>query len=60
MLTKQKETPAMKEITILADIPNATAIDFGPLSGIRDYVLQSATGVQPPPSEQSHSPSMKR
>lgn len=38
----------MKEITILADIANATAIDFGPLSGIRDYVLQLAPDLRIP------------
>ena len=38
----------MKEIRKTADIANATAIDLGPLSEIKDYVLELGPGVKIP------------
>ena len=38
----------MKEIKKTADIANATAIDLGPLSEIKDYVLELGPGVKIP------------
>ncbi|MGN0866417.1 MAG: cupin domain-containing protein [Oligosphaeraceae bacterium] len=38
----------MKEIQTIADLPNATAIDLGPLSGIQEYVLNLAPEGQIP------------
>ena len=38
----------MKEIKTTADLPNATAIDLGPLAELSDYVLELGPGVKIP------------
>ena len=38
----------MKTIQTTCDIPNATAIDLGPLSELKDYVLELGPGVKIP------------
>ena len=38
----------MKEIKTICDIPNATAIDIGPLSELKDYELELGPGVKIP------------
>ena len=38
----------MKTIQTICDIPNATAIDLGPLSELKDYELELGPGVKIP------------
>ena len=38
----------MKEIKTITDIANATAIDIGPLSALKDYVLALGSSVKIP------------
>ena len=38
----------MKEIKTTADLANATAIDFGPLAEIKDYILALGLDVKIP------------
>ena len=38
----------MKTIQTICDIPNATAIDIGPLSELKDYELELGPGVKIP------------
>ena len=42
------ETHTMKTIQTICDIPNATAIDLGPLSELKDYELELGPGVKIP------------
>ena len=38
----------MKEVKVIADAPNTTAVDFGSLAEIKDYVLELGPGVKIP------------
>lgn len=37
-----------REVETIADVTNATAIDFGPLGEVKDYVLELGPGVKIP------------